>query len=252
MSTLTGKSVASTYDQIIKRQDSYTAAGNQIEIMDDSGTKVATPLVLSGDAVVNGSAYGIEWEESADSYKRVGYLDTTFPIQKNMKRCLLNDDGTVNYYLRDTNSNLKEDGSASDLTGGDGQVMVEIPKFWYKYSYSGTTHRWEISPVAKSGYSVHEAFNKNGEEVDYRYIGAYEGVKYDEGTSAYVDGVSAGIDTANDILSSVSGFAPWTDEKRSEFRLVGGNRGTGWRQLDFDLASAVQLLYLIEDRKSVV
>ncbi|HDK28004.1 MAG TPA: hypothetical protein ENG48_13065 [Candidatus Atribacteria bacterium] len=34
--------------------------------------------------------------------------------------------------------------------------------------------------------------------------------------------------------------------KRSEFRTAAANRGTGWRQQDFDLISAVQLLYLIE------
>ena len=46
MSTLNGKSVASTYDQIVKRQDSYSATGNQIEIMDDSGVIKTTPLYL--------------------------------------------------------------------------------------------------------------------------------------------------------------------------------------------------------------
>ena len=46
MSTLNGKSVASTYDQVVKRQDSYSATGNQIEIMDDSGVIKTTPLYL--------------------------------------------------------------------------------------------------------------------------------------------------------------------------------------------------------------
>jgi len=46
MSTLNGKSVASTYDQIVKRQDTYSATGNQIEIMDDSGVIKTTELYL--------------------------------------------------------------------------------------------------------------------------------------------------------------------------------------------------------------
>ena len=48
-----------------------------------------------------------------------------------MKRCLLLDDGTVNYYLDPNNSLLKEDGTPAVLDGTDGQVMVESPRFYY-------------------------------------------------------------------------------------------------------------------------
>ncbi len=53
-------------------------------------------------------------------------------------------------------------------------------------------------------------------------------------------------DWNNDILSSVAGKAPINYGTRANFRTVAANRGTGWRQQDFDLVSAVQLLYLIE------
>ncbi|GAI88133.1 unnamed protein product, partial [marine sediment metagenome] len=90
--------------------------------------------------------------------------------------------------------------------------------------------------------------------VDHRYIGAYEGIGWDNSVSAYIDhGNTAAngwsgttIDLVNDILSSVSGKNPITDETRAEFRAIAANRGTGWRQQDYDLASAIQLLYLIE------
>jgi len=36
------------------------------------------------------------------------------------------------------------------------------------------------------------------------------------------------------------------DETRAEFRAIAANRGTGWRQQDFDLTSAIQLLYITE------
>ena len=111
-----------------------------------------------------------------------------------------------------------------------------------------------IDDIDIPGYNLHPAFYKNGAEVDYRYIGAYEGIGYDASAAAYIDhgNVAATgwsgttIDTGNDILSSVSGKNPITDETRAEFRAIAANRGTGWRQLDYDLASAVQLLYLIE------
>jgi len=133
------------------------------------------------------------------------------------------------------------------LDGTDGhQVMTQIPKFYYKYGYSGTTHTWEISQLPQSGFSVHPAFIKNGVVVDYRYMGAYEGIAWDNNISAYIDGVGFAGDTGADKLSSVSGFAPWTDETRAQFRTFASNRGTGWRQQDYDLSSAIQLLYLVE------
>ena len=53
-------------------------------------------------------------------------------------------------------------------------------------------------------------------------------------------------DWSSDILGSVAGKAPISQGTRANFRTTAANRGTGWRQQDFDLISAVQLLYLIE------
>jgi len=53
-------------------------------------------------------------------------------------------------------------------------------------------------------------------------------------------------DWSNDVLSSVAGKAPMNYGTRANFRTVAANRGTGWRQQDFDLVNAMLLLYLIE------
>jgi hypothetical protein len=208
------------------------------------------------------------------------------------------------------------------LNGDDGQVVVQILAFYYGYVYSGTTHTWTISFVPEAGLSLHHAFQKNGENENYRYMSAYEGILYDTSESKYVNGLylpsdasykmsfngtteiitsdtltypftnlevgvdkivisgtvnnnlTVGItavtdttittdgnltdeasvacviqvqrDWANDLLASVSDRAPMTQGTRANFRAVADNRGTGWRQQSFDLASAVQLLYLIE------
>ncbi len=233
--------------------------------------RVVTPEGL-GYALAGHLAYGIEWDddEPSPTLTRIGALagiaagsspgNACLPIQAKMRRCLLADDGTVNYYLDASDSTKKEDGvTASVLTGADGQVMVEIPKFYHSYAYNATTHKHQrlISSVQLPGFTLHPAFWKNGAEVDNRYIGAYEGIGYDDSTSVYFDGDDVGdtklqwpggtaIDTANDELGSVSGFAPLMNETRAEFRSIAGNRGTEWRQLDFDLVFAIQLLYLTE------
>ncbi len=100
------------------------------------------------------------------------------PINKpweSMRRCVLNMNGTVNYYLDSANSAFKADGTTpSDLTGTDGYVMVEIPKFYYKYERRGNVNIWKVKSEPTSGYAVHPAFVKANTEVNYRYVGAYD------------------------------------------------------------------------------
>lgn len=213
--------------------------------------------------------WGVEWDESDVSplLTRIGVLvgvatgsspgNNYLPIHSDMKRCILNDAGVVQYYLCATDSTDKADCStASKLDGTDGQVMVEIPKFYYRYDYNATSskHRWMIAETELPSFTLHPAFTKNGSEVDYRYIGAYEGTWWDanngyqdsDNDKTDQDGLGDTLDTANDKLASVSGINPLTDETRAEFRLIAAKRGAGWRQQDYDLVSAIQLLYLTE------
>ena len=56
-------------------------------------------------------------------------------------------------------------------------------------------------------------------------------------------------DWNNDELSSVSGKAPINYGTRDHFRTAAASRGapgSGWRQQDYDLVSAIQLFYLVE------
>ena len=202
---------------------------------------------------------GLEWNSSTDSYTRTGTIsgetlssspgNSKLPIHSKMKRCLLNDDGSVNYYLDADDSSLKSGGTASDLTGTDGQVMVEIPKFYYKQDLSGTVKKWDISLEPLQGFSLHPAFYKDGSIVDYRYYSAFEGSMWDATTGAMVpSGQTATAFTieSGDKMLSIKDQWPKTNEQRSEYRSMAAERGTGWRLLDYYLNSAVQLLYLIE------
>ncbi len=277
--------------------------------------------------------YGVAWTEGASpTCSRTGNLkgvaaaskpdDSLVPVQASMRRCILDDSGNVEYYLDPTDSTKKLYGGASVLTGADGQVMVEIPLFYYRYSYAGGMHQWDISRTPLEGFYVHPAFMKDGAIVNYRYIGAYEGVLYDTSASRYANGIyisdAAGtfeadddsitltaptnvftnievgdkltvsgttsnnatvtvasivsdliitVDealtdetdaafvigsekdwtaTTGDVLGSVSGKSPMSYGTRAEFRVAASNRGTGWRQQDYNLTCAIQLLYLVE------
>ena len=172
-------------------------------------------------------------------------------IYDRIKRCLVNDAGSVQYYLDPTDSTKKEDGSPAILTGTDGQVMVEIPKFYAKRIVEGTFTTWKLSHLEIDGYTVHPAFVKDGVEVNNRYVGAYDACVYDTSASTYVNGLNLdnadGIYTyTEDVLSSVSGKYPAVGILRSQARQLAGNRGAGWRQMDIALWAAIQMLYVVE------
>ena len=279
--------------------------------------------------MIDNMYYGVSWDESANTYVRTGALtgvavgsspgNALLPIQASMRRCVMNDDGVVQYYLEPDNSynrlgyvpsitGTDDAGAANKVSdtgvftlasseyvgkyvhnttddtyalitakdsndvlsidrdifiatdtfeictagigdGGDGQVMVEIPAFYYRYAYLGNTYTWEVSLVPLDGFSLHPAFVKNGEIVLYRYLGAYDGSMYDASAGAMVPDANIEVAhtiTSGDKLCSLSGEYPKTNETRHENRIIAAMRGNGWRQFDYDLASAIQLLYLVE------
>lgn len=209
-------------------------------------------------------AYGVTWDESTNpsSGVRVGQgasaaVSSTLPanlavVQSLIRRCVINNAGAVQYYLDAANSTLKENGDPANLDGTDGQVMVEIPQLWLKYNYANNNHTWIISKEQFNGAERLDAFYKNGVWVGNRYLGAYEGSMWDAsaggGAGAMVPAanITDNMYAAGDKLCSYSGEFPKTNETRGEFRGMATSRGSGWRQQDYDLISAVQLLYLVE------
>ena len=175
--------------------------------------------------------YGIQWDYATDTYRRIGAKGYT-AIQSMMKRCVLKADGTVNYYLGPNNSNFKEDGTPSVLTGADGNVMVEIAKHYIKVETVDNIDSFSVSLTPEAGYVLDPAFLKwNGTEmveVPYRYFRAYEGF------------VSGGK------LLSVSGVTPTTTQTISVFRGQAMANGAGWHLTDWNLLNTIKRLCYIE------
>lgn len=212
------------------------------------------------------------WDETNDTHTSEGITTGVTGVHKNMRRCLLLDDGTVNYYLDANDSDLKEDGTPSVLTGADGQVMVEIQKCWVqaKYIQGGASPiiKWSVSAEPKSGYVLHPAFTRGGtlkyspelgmwhyinptEELDYVYVGAYDASVFDTSGGVYIDGLNldnntSRVNTVEDKLSSVSGKYPMVGLTRPEFRALASNRGANWENLDFWTHSLTQILFVTE------
>jgi hypothetical protein len=142
----------------------------------DGGATVAGIDVAN--ALTLGAVAAFTWDSStvspASSVSREVPPFVLSQLYDQIKGCVLNADGTVNYYLKPTNWAEKADGTASVLTGADGNVMVEIPKFYFRTTFVGTVTTWEISPVQVSGFTLHPAFILDGVEVDKRYYAAYD------------------------------------------------------------------------------
>ncbi|HBF80914.1 MAG TPA: hypothetical protein DD420_13600, partial [Streptomyces sp.] len=161
-----------------------------------------------------------------------------------MRRCNLADDGTVLAYWGD--AAFKDDGS-------NGQVMVEIPRFFYRTVAGPTGYQWYISPYPTPGYKVHPAFVRAGVGVPKIYAGAYKASCFDVSEGAYNLTDAPVIDfTAGtgDKMASIAGAKPISGFENDltivKSRILAQNRGPGWGQIDFLTANAVNMLLLVE------
>lgn len=234
------------------------AAGVTVDgvLLKDGGATFTSPIIVT-DIIYPVASFS--WN-SATASPAAAYTNTPTRLIKahtNMRRCLLLDNGTVNYYLDPNDSEKKADGTASTLTGADGMVMVEIPAFYVRRVVVGTITTWLVADTALPGFVLHPAFTKDGSTVTHRYYSAYDACAFDVSGSAYISGLNRdnavsntpNVDataTTGDKLASVSGIYPMVGLTRAQFRTIAANRGTGWRQLDWTLFSAVQVLYLTE------
>lgn len=106
-----------------------------------------------------------------------------------------------------------------------GDVMVKIPKFWFRRYRDGNIEHIKIADKAADGFTLHPAFNHAGVEKDYLYVGAYK---------------------TSSNNKSVSGAAPQGSQTRATFRTNAKAKGAGWGLIDIAAISAIQMLILVE------
>lgn len=177
-----------------------------------------------------------------------------FSMYGGRKRCNVSDGGTINAYYGD--EGYTEDGS-------NGQVMVYQPKFYYLvcpleydrqetgYGYHLRKANYYISETQRAGFKLHPAFyDKNGNEVDYILMSAYEGCIYDTSANAYLKNDEQVMDASKDKFSSIAGARPATgvsqDLTRPNIEQMAKNRGEGWHSFGIKTASMEQLLMIVE------
>lgn len=104
-----------------------------------------------------------------------------------------------------------------------GDVMVKIPKFWYRRYILNDIEYIQISDKSESGFDLHPAFTTS----EFIYVGAY-------------------ITSGGSTVTSASGASVTTAKTRSWHITNAGNKGSGWSIMSIEALSAIQMLILVE------
>lgn len=187
--------------------------------IDTTNQNPETSVTYTDDAVgfvpMRGNDGNFDWGSWELPFKSLGIRPCVFK------------DGAVNYYLDPNDYTKKIDGSNADITSGlDGDVMIEIPKMFWKFSENGTDRIIQMSRVEREGF-VCLAHTRGATKVPAIYIGAYKG--------SLVDGK----------LRSLSGKTPYNNKTHANFREYAQLNGVGYEQFTFYQMTLLQILFTI-------
>lgn len=131
------------------------------------------------------------------------------------------------YYLNKNDRTKKLDGTASVLTGNDGDVMTEVGRLYYKV-YAAANGRIGLTISDGPGQAGYYAFNEiDGVDQEFMYRGCYE--LFESGGQG----------------RSISGVTPTVNKTRAAFRSVAKARGAEYAQNDYALIFLWECMYLM-------
>lgn len=191
--------------------------------------------------------YGIEWDitVSNKNVTRIGKaeLHQSLPLQSMIRRCILKDDGEVNYYLNANDSTKRDNGAAANLTGSDGMYEAELPDMYVRFEMDGNKCRCLSSTEALPGFHL---WAKN-------YVSAVEATveratnklaAVCNNTAEYRGG---GNQADWDALSKTQLGKPATNISLTNFRTYARNRGSvAWNCNTYAIQKKLFWLYAIE------
>ena len=213
-----------------------------LEVLDKDGETKQSPLATMLPYIEDQVSYGVEIDTavSASALTRVGSSDLhkRLPIQSRMKGCILSDSGVVVQYLHPTNWN------GFTLDGSLGQIMVEIPDHYRKFTVNGSKIQARISELPIPGYHL----------VKKMYISSFE-ASIQRSTGKLCSLVNAAADyrggdnnAGRDGTNSTFLGRPVTGISRTDFRSAARmrNADTKWNCQDYNAYKAMYWLYTIE------
>lgn len=156
------------------------------------------------------------------------------PIFKDIRPCVFQN-GEVKYYLNPNDWTQKYGSSQpAILTGEDGDVMIEVPKFAYKISSTNTTITVSVSNddsiIENDSEYTYDAFSRLEEgDLDYFYKGAFKGSLDNDGK-----------------LRSIIAAKPANNKTIAAFRSAARLNGQHYQQSTYAQLKALQCLYLVK------
>ena len=247
LETIRSKSNTAIQPSDISDMETRTHADNTYQVKGDYSTNEEVAAIKRSleEVIYKNEVYGVSHKYTLASpiLERIGNLNNhkELPVQSLMKRCLLTDSGEVTY-LDPQDSTKLATGEDAILDGTAGQVMVEIPEHYRKFTLTEDSYNCEISL--------------------YPFVGAHKVNK------CYISAYEASLDRTNNKLSSVvntttqfrggTNQSAWDDTYRSllgrpvtgvsltNFRTYANNRGSNWKCQEWDIYCAVYWLYTIE------
>lgn len=178
----------------------------------NSNTTQWTRTWLSSNYTATASKGGSNYQSSFDSN----------PLYSQIKRVVINSNNEILEY--------------NDENKSKGDVMVQIPKFYYQRYVENGIEYINISKDEIRGYTLHPAFNHNESTQDYIYVGAYK-------TSNGNQSVSNAMPSSSLNLSNATRNT-FRTQARSKYALNSNNKG--WGIIDVSTLSAIQMLILVE------
>lgn len=213
------------------------------EVLDEDGESKKAALASLLPYVEEQCSYGISKDLSVSSptCTRIGSTDLhkSLPVHSRMKGCLLDDDGNVVEYLD------PKDWTGQTRDGSRGQVMVEIPMHYRKFTYEGNVMRVRVSELPLPGYH----------QVPKMYVSAYEAaLDRTNNKLASVVNTTAQYRGGNNNTSYDGTYRtflgrPATSISRSSFRTYARNRKSGstaWNCMTYDVHKTLYWLFVIE------
>ena len=189
--------------------------------IDLANSNPETSVTYTDDAVDSEKSY---MDFTNDTFVWGSWKDR-FPFNM-VKPCLFKN-GAVVKYLNPDDYTKDVDGNDAVITGADGDVMIEIPKVYYRLHKDANYQYIQISDTPQDGFCC-LAHTYKGVEKDKVYIGAYQ---------SYYDGTSS---------RSVSGVSATGSVSLNTWRTYAQSKGEGYETFYWNLLVLLQCLYAIQ------
>lgn len=214
-----------------------------VEVLDTDGDSKKATLASLLPYLEEQCSYGVELSltVSSPTCTRIGDVKfhKSLPVHSRIKGCLLDDDGKVVEYLD------PKDWTGQTRDGSRGQVMVEIPLHYRKFSEDGGIFRVRISELPLPGYH----------QVPKMYISAYEAT-VQRSKSKLASVVNDSIDFRGGNNNSAwdgtyHSFLgrPASNINRTNLRNYARNRKAGsteWNCMTYEAQKALYWLFVVE------